>query len=92
MIVLSGAMNTTKGHEKPSLRAILTDPNRITITITEAADVLGIARTTAFHAAATTGQIIAGVPVIRISTRSNRERRVVSTAHLRAALGIAEPS
>lgn len=85
-------MTTPTGHDTPSLRAILTDPNRITVTITEAADILGIARTTAFHAAATTGQLIAGVPVIRITTRSNRERRVVSTAHLRAALGIPEPS
>lgn len=83
-------MTTPTDPDRQTLRGILTDPNRITVTITEAADILGIARTTAFYAASKTGQIIDGVPVIRITTRSNRERRVVSTAHLRAALGFAE--
>lgn len=67
---------------------MLADPNRLTVSLTEAADILGISRSTAFYAANMTGQLTAGVPVIRIATGSNRERRVVSTAHLRAALGI----
>lgn len=80
-------MTDITGHTE-SLREILTDPNRLTVTVSEAADILGISRSTAFYAASMTGQLTAGVPVLRIATGSNRERRVVSTAHLRAALGV----
>lgn len=83
-------MNQLQGHHG-SWAEILTDPNRLTVTLTEAADILGIARSTAFYAALNSGQLMAGVPVLRIATGSNRERRVVSTAHLRAALGIEFP-
>jgi hypothetical protein len=79
---------TTPNRPSETLRERLTDPNRLTLTVTEAADILGISRSTAFYAATTTGQLTPGVPVLRIATGSNRERRVVSTAHLRAVLGI----
>lgn len=81
-------MNTPQVQHGRSLVGILTDPNRLTVTISEAADILGIARTTAFVAAASTGHLVEGVPVLSIATGSRRERRVVSTAHLRAALGL----
>lgn len=74
-----------------TLHQILTDPNRLTISVAEAARILGIARTTAHYAYTNTGHLIAGVPVMTIATGSTRERRVVSTTHLRAALGIAMP-
>ena len=75
-------------NDKPSLLEVLTDPNRLTITVAEAAVMLGVARTTAHYAYTNTGYLIEGVPVITVSTGSTRERKVVSTAHLRAALGI----
>lgn len=80
-------MTTSLGHGE-TLRSVLSDPNRLTVTIPEAADILGISRSTAFFAAAKTGQLTEGVPVIVILTGSTRERRVVSTAHLRAVLGV----
>ena len=79
---------TTTNRQADSLRELLTDPNRLTLSLTEAADILGISRSTAFYAANTTGILTPGVPVIRIATGSDRERKVVSTAHLRAVLGI----
>lgn len=71
-----------------TLLELLNDPNRLTITVNEAAKILGIGRMTAYEAAAKTGQLIEGVPVIRITTGSERERLVVSVAHLRKALGM----
>ena len=75
-----------------SLIDILKDPNRMTCTVTEAAQILGISRTTAYYAYTRSGNIVAGVPVIVVATGSNRERRVVSTAHLRAVLGMPDPA
>ena len=74
-----------------TLHEILTAPNRMTISVAEAARMLGIARTTAHYAYTNTGHLIEGVPVMTICTGSRRERRVVATTHLRAVLGIAEP-
>lgn len=79
---------TTLSGQGETLRSVLTDPNRLTVSITEAADILGISRSTAFFAASKTGQLTDGVPVIVILTGSTRERRVVSTAHLRTVLGV----
>lgn len=79
---------STTNRPTDTLRELLTDPNRLTLTISEAADILGISRSTAFYAATTTGILTPGVPVLRIATGSARERRVVSTAHLRAVLGV----
>jgi hypothetical protein len=80
----------SKGHIM-TLLSILKDPNRMTCTVTEAAQILGISRTTAYFAYTKTGSIVDGVPVLVVSTGSNRERRVVSTAHLRAVLGMTDP-
>lgn len=71
-----------------TLLELLNDPNRLTLTVDEAAKILGVSRVTAFHAAANTGQLIDGVPVIRVTTGSGRERLIVSVAHLRKALGM----
>lgn len=84
-------MTKVLGHPA-SLTALLMDPDRLTVSITEAADILGISRSTAFYAANNSGCITAGVPVIRITTKSHRERRVISTAHLRNVLGMDLPS
>lgn len=60
----------------PATEALLFD--RVSITVTEAADVLGIARNSAF-AAARNGEI----PVIRVG-----HRLLVPTAKLRGMLGL----
>ena len=65
---------------------LLDDPSVITVTIPQAAAILGVARTTAHNACQLTGELIDGVPVIRIGRRC-----VISAAHLRAALGRPEP-
>ena len=65
---------------------LLLDPGRITISVSQAADVLGIAKSTAHNAYKSTGVLMEGVPVLRVG-----KRRVVSVMHLRAALGYAEP-
>jgi len=61
----------------------LLDPDRRTVTIAEAARILGVSRSTAHAAHKSTGFLMAGVPVLRVGKRC-----VVSTAHLREALGI----
>ena len=66
--------------------ALLLDPGRVTISVSQAADVLGIAKSTAHNAYKESGVLMEGVPVLRVG-----KRRVVSVLHLRAALGYAEP-
>ena len=65
---------------------LLLDPGRITISVSQASRVLGIAKSTAHNAYKSTGVLMEGVPVLRVG-----KRRVVSVMHLRAALGYAEP-
>ena len=65
---------------------LLLDPRRVTISVSQAADVLGIAKSTAHNAYKETGVLVEGVPVLRVG-----KRRVVSVTLLRAALGYAEP-
>jgi len=65
---------------------LLLDPKRVTISVSQAADVLGIAKSTAHNAYKETGVLMEGVPVLRVG-----KRRVVSVTLLRAALGYAEP-
>jgi hypothetical protein len=65
---------------------VLNDPTVAAVSASEAARILGIARSTAAHAYTTTGQLCDGVPVITVG-----RRRIVSTRHLRAVLGIPEP-
>jgi hypothetical protein len=73
-------------HPKPAPTDLLADPLKIAISVSQAAAILGVARTTALHAYKATGELIAGVPVHRVGRRC-----VVSTAHLRAALGLPDP-
>lgn len=68
------------------MAADLNDPSVITLTLPEAAALLGVARTTALAACQATGELIPGVPEIRIGKRC-----FFSAAHLRAALGIPHP-
>ena len=65
---------------------LLTDPYKVTVSVSQAAAILGIAKSTAHAAYKATGFLMDGVPVLRIG-----KRRVVSTQHLRTALGIPEP-
>ena len=65
---------------------LLLDPKRVTISVSQAADVLGIAKSTAHNAYKESGVLMEGVPVLRVG-----KRRVVSVTLLRAALGYAEP-
>lgn len=62
--------------------SLLDDPSIITITVTQAAAIIGVSPATAHHAHRRTGELIAGVRVIRCGRRC-----VVSTAALRTALG-----
>ena len=68
------------------LVGVLDDPNQVTVSVEVARRLLGVGRTTAIHAYRRTGHLIDGVPVIRVGRRV-----VVSTSHLRAALGRPEP-
>ena len=61
---------------------LLQDPDRSTVTVSQAAAILGVSAATAHHAHRRSGYLIEGVPVLRCGRRC-----VVSTAHLRLALG-----
>lgn len=76
-------MHNTSEHSQTNL---LADPDRLTITVSEAAEILGVAISTAHHHHKTTGEIIPGVPVLRVGRRC-----LVPTAALRTALGLPEP-
>jgi hypothetical protein len=65
---------------------LLLDPARVTVSVSQAAQILGIAKSTAHSAYKSTGYLCAGVPVMQVGRRC-----VVSVFYLRAALGIAEP-
>jgi hypothetical protein len=78
---------TNNPTEQARLTQLLNDPDVLTITVEEAALVLGVARTTAIAAYQRTGNLIEGVPVIRVGRRC-----IVSTAHMRSALGRPEPA
>ena len=72
--------------KRPAIE-LLNDPSVAAMSIADACRILGIARSTAAYAYTNTGQLCDGVPVITIG-----RRRIVSTRHLRQALGIEEPS
>lgn len=76
--------NTT--NTQPSPLDLLTDPDRVTVSISQAATILGIAKSTASASYRSTGFLLDGVPVLRVGKRC-----VVSVHHLRAALGMPEP-
>lgn len=66
---------------------LLSDPAIVTVSVSQAAEILGVARSTAHAHYKRTGELAPGVPVLRVGKRC-----VVSLAHLRAALGLPEPS
>ena len=68
---------------------ILTDKNCLTMSLIEAAQMLGIHKNTAYAAAARNGHLVEGVPVFTIGTNNNNGKKLlVSTAHMRKVLGI----
>lgn len=73
---------------------LLSDPGRITVSVGDAARIMGISRSTAARYYNETGYLCPGVPVLRMGLHGNAGRRgtrgVVSLAHLRAALGLPE--
>jgi hypothetical protein len=62
---------------------LLADPTRVTVSVSQAARILGVAKSTAHNTYKTSGFLCAGVPVLRVGKRC-----VVSVAHLRTALGL----
>ena len=73
-------------NQRPSPLDLLNDPGRVTVSISQAAMILGIAKSTASASYRATGFLMDGVPVLRIGKRC-----VVSVHHLRTALGMPEP-
>jgi len=66
---------------------VLADPQVLTVSLTVAAELVGVAKSTATTAARATGELLPGVPVMRVGRRC-----LVSTRHLRGVLGIPEPT
>lgn len=65
---------------------LLRDPTRATVSVSQAALILGVAKSTAHAAYKQTGYLSPGVPVMQVG-----RRYTVSVFHLRAALGMADP-
>ena len=82
-------MTFTDTHIRPAQLAseLLADPARVTVSVSQAAEILGVARSTAHAHYKRTGELAPGVPVLRVGKRC-----VVSLAHLRTVLGLAQPS
>lgn len=80
-------MTEKPDHDKQNQTTVLDDPTRLTVSVSEAARLLGIAVSTAHGAYNRTGELIPGVPVLRAGRRC-----IVSTAALRAALSMPEPA
>ena len=74
--------------KKPQRTAteLLNDPAIATVSLLQASLILGVGRTTAHNNFKRSGFVADGVPAIRVG-----KRIVVSIAHLRSALGMAEP-
>lgn len=89
-------MKQAKNNNHPSKRTskaltplqLLEDPHIVTVTVSQAAAILGIAKSTAFKAYKKTGFLVGGnqIPVLTCGSRT-----IVSIAHLRAALGHDSP-
>lgn len=73
---------TTKPDPRPAGHK-LRDPNVATLTLAEAAEVLGVALVTAHAAHRATGHITDGVPVLRVG-----RRLIVPAQPLRDRLGV----
>ena len=78
-------MATQTKPPKPTATQLLNDPTRLTLSMSQAAQVLGISKSTASHHFHRTGNLTEGVRVLRIGKRC-----VVSCAELRRALGLNE--
>lgn len=81
-VTQDGYMNKTP-LKKQTPTEILNDPKRVCVSMSEAAEILGIAKSTAHSAYSATGSLIEGVPVMRVG-----KRLIVSLFALRAALAI----
>jgi hypothetical protein len=66
---------------------LLLDPTRLVVSLSQASEILGIAKSTGHNAYKATGLLMEGVPVLKVG-----KRRVISTMKLRSALGIEEPA
>jgi hypothetical protein len=65
---------------------LLADPDIVTVSVSQASTILGVARSTAHAHYKRTGELAPNVPVLKVGKRC-----VVSLAHLRAVLGLPEP-
>lgn len=79
--------NARMTQNKNNPTALLLDPARVSVSMSQAAAILGIAKSTAHKVVKQTGRLCDGVPVLQFG-----KRQVVSTFHLRAALGIDLPT
>lgn len=78
---------TLKPKPSPTeLRELLYDTSIHAVSVAQAAQILGIARSTASHAIRKTGVLVEGVPIMRAG-----RRQLISTTHLRDVLGIPQP-
>ena len=75
----------TAAQRLAAARKAYDDDTRLTVSLSQAAVLIGMAVSTACLAARTTGYLISGVPVIRIAG-TKRARWVVSKDHLRSVL------
>ena len=83
-------LEQTRKPRKPKVQLtpseLLADPSRVTVSVSQAAQVLGVSKSTAHVTYKRTGLLCDGVPVLRVGRRC-----VVAVAHLRAVLGMSEP-
>ena len=73
----------SRTKQTPTPAEMLNDPTRVCVSISQAAQILGIAKSTAHVAYKKTGCLIEGVPVMRVGGSA---RLVVSLGALRTAL------
>ena len=76
---------STKTKLEQTAMELICDKSRATISVVEAAIILGVCRATAFAIIQKTGFLMQGVPVIKVGKRC-----VISLAHLRTALNLDE--
>lgn len=76
----------TPKHTTRTPAELLADPDIVTVSVSQASTILGVARSTAHAHYKRTGELAPNVPVLKVGKRS-----VVSLAHLRAVLGLPEP-
>jgi hypothetical protein len=80
----------SNNRKKKSSIELLLDPTVLTVSLTQAAKILGISPSTALKYVRQTGQLSPDIPVIELGdyTRDRKSRRFVPMGHLRTALGI----